>query len=70
MTFAQALRFRCINSTNNEFQDSCNKLHTKVIKRGYKQQELNEAMKELRLWTDKSSSKRKQRKEVIKYHLY
>ena len=37
--FSQALRLRQICSTNNEFQDSCDKLRNKLIERGYKQQE-------------------------------
>ena len=41
--FAQALCLRCICSTSNEFQDSCDKLRNKLIERGYKQ-EINEGI--------------------------
>ena len=66
--FAQALRLRRICSTNNEFQGSCDNLHNKLIERGYKEQEINEVIE--RTKTDKSCSKRKQRNEVLEYHLY
>ena len=39
--FAQALSLHRICSTNNEFQDSCDKLRKKLFERGYKQQEIN-----------------------------
>ena len=42
--FSQALRLRRIYSTNNEFQDSCDKLWNKLIERGYKQQEINKGI--------------------------
>ena len=42
--FSQALRLRRICSTNNEFQDSCDKLRNKLIEIGYKQQEINEGI--------------------------
>ena len=35
--FSQALHLRRICSTNNEFQDSCDKLRNELIERGYKQ---------------------------------
>ena len=42
--FSQALRLRRICSTNNEFQDSCDKLRNKLTERGYKQQEINKGI--------------------------
>ena len=42
--FAQALHLRRICRTNNGFQDSCDKLHNKLIERGYKQQEINKGI--------------------------
>ena len=42
--FSQALRLCRNYSTNNEFQDSCDKLRNKLIERGYKQQEINEGI--------------------------
>ena len=42
--FSQALRLRRICSTNNEFQDSCDKLRNKLLERGYKQQEINKGI--------------------------
>ena len=42
--FSQALRLCRICSTNNEFQDSYDKLRNKLIERGYKQQEINEGI--------------------------
>ena len=42
--FSQVLRLHRICSTNNEFQDSCDKLRNKLIERGYKQQEINEGI--------------------------
>ena len=40
----KALHLRRICRTNNGFQDSCDKLHNKLIERGYKQQEINEGI--------------------------
>lgn len=51
--FAQALRFHRICSTNNEFKDISDKLRNK-LEREYKEQEINEDINKLRLWTDKS----------------
>ena len=41
---AQALRLRRICSTNNEIQDSCDKLRYKLIERGCKQKEINDGI--------------------------
>ena len=61
MPFAQALRLRRICSTNNEFQDSCDTLCNKLIERGYKQEINKDVERTKAFWTDKSSSKRKQK---------
>ena len=48
--FAQALRLGRICPTNNEFQDSCDKLRNKLTERGYKKQEINEGIERARTW--------------------
>ena len=71
MPFAQSLCLRRIYSTNNEFQDSCDKkLRNKLIERGYKQQEINEGIERTKTLDRQKLLKRKQRNKVIEYHLY
>ena len=60
--FSQVLRLRHICSTNNEFQDSCDKLRNKLIERGYKQQEINEGIERTKTYGQKKAPRRKRKK--------
>ena len=59
VAFSQALPLRRICSTNNKFQDSCDKLRNKLIERGYKQQEINKGIEKTKTLDRKKSSKKK-----------
>ena len=61
--FSQALRLRRICSTNNEFQDSCDKLRIKLIERGYKQQEINEGIERTKTLDRKKLLQEKAKKQ-------
>ena len=61
--FSQALRLRRICSTNNEFQDSCDKLRNKLIERGYKQQEINEGTERTKTFDGKKLLEEKAKKQ-------
>ena len=61
--FSQALRLRRICSTNNEFQDSCDKLRNKLIERGYKQQEINEGIERTKTLDRKKLLEEKAKKQ-------
>ena len=70
--FVQVLHLRRICSTNNELQDSCDKLYIKLIKRGYKQQEINKGIKRSKTLDRKKLLEEKIKKniKVIEYYLY
>ena len=70
--FVQVLHLRCICSTNNELQDSCDKLCNKLIKRGYKQQEINKGIKRSKTLDRKKLLEEKIKKppKVTEYHSY
>ena len=68
--FAQTLCLCHVCSTNNEFQDSCDKLRTKLIERRYKQQEINEVIESTKTLDKKSPSKRERKKEVIECDIF
>ena len=68
--FSQGLRLRRICSTNNEFQDGCDKLRNKLIERRYKQQELNEVIERTKTLDRKNLLEEKAKNKVIEYHLY
>ena len=61
--FSQALRLRRICSTNNEFQDSCDKLRNKLIERGYTQQEINEVIERTKTLDRKKLLEEKAKKQ-------
>ena len=61
--FSQALRLRRICSTNNEFQDSCDKSRNKLIERGYKQQEINEGIERTKTLDRKKLLEEKTKKQ-------
>ena len=61
--FSQALRLRRSCSTNNEFQDSCDKLRNKLIERGYKQQEINEGIERTKTLDKKKLLEEKAKKQ-------
>ena len=61
--FSQALRLRRICSTNNEFQDSCDKLRNKLIERGCKQQETNEGIERTKTLDRKKLLEEKAKKQ-------
>ena len=60
--FSQALRLRRICSTNNESQASCDKLRSKLIERGYKQQEINEGIERTKTLEGKNLLEEKAKK--------
>ena len=68
--FSQALRLRGICSTNNEFQDSCDKLRNKLVERGYKQQEINEAIERTKTLDRKKLLEEKAKKQSNRIPLY
>ena len=61
--FAQALRLRRICSTNNEFQDSCDRLRNKLIEKGYKPQEINEGIERTKILDRKKLLEEKVKKQ-------
>ena len=61
--FSQALRLSRICSTNNEFQDSCDKLRNKLIERGYTQQEINEGIERTKTLDRKKLLEEKAKKQ-------
>ena len=63
MPFSQALRLRRICSTNNESQDSFDKLRNKLIERGYKQQEINEGIERTKTLDRKKLLEEKAKKQ-------
>ena len=61
--FSQALRLRRVCSTNNEFQDCCEKLRNKLIERGCKQQEINEGIEKTKTSDRKKLLEEKAKKQ-------
>lgn len=61
--FAQGLLLCHLYSTNNESQDSCDKLGIKLIERRHKQQEINKAIKRTKTLERKNLLEEKAKKQ-------
>ena len=61
--FTQALSLHRICSTHNEFQDSCNKLRGKLIEREYKEQEINEGIRQAKQDFEQVKASQRENKE-------